>query len=289
MLFVKHYLYHAASQEVLPGGAARDRTVDSNTFGIGDGFRFRFLRQLLLKVSYEFATQLPRDTQVFGDGILVHPNLTIRPELSHNINISPQLELKRTAAGDFHVEAFGFLRSADRLLVLLGNDRYLTWQNVYSARAIGVEALVNWISPKKYLMVDLMGTYQDFRNTSSEGAFQDFKGDRIPNKPWLLGSWTVRGHFERVFARDEIEPFYIGRYVADFFRGWESLGLREFKQRVPAQLAHTVGITYVLNNRWGAYTATFEVQNLTDAKLYDFWGVQRPGRGIAFKLTGDFR
>jgi hypothetical protein len=34
-------------------------------------------------------------------------------------------------------------------------------------------------------------------------------------------------------------------------------------------------------------TLTFEVDNLTDAKVFDNFGVQRPGRAFYLKLTGD--
>jgi hypothetical protein len=34
-------------------------------------------------------------------------------------------------------------------------------------------------------------------------------------------------------------------------------------------------------------TSTFEVQNVTDARVYDLFGVQRPGRAFFIKLTGE--
>lgn len=36
----------------------------------------------------------------------------------------------------------------------------------------------------------------------------------------------------------------------------------------------------------GSFNATFEVDNLTDAKLFDVYGVQRPGRSFNVKLGG---
>ena len=83
-----------------------------------------------------------------------------------------------------------------------------------------------------------------------------------------------------------LEPFYAGRYVHPFYRGWESQGLREFKQVVPAQLTHGIGISYTLRKPT-PLTATLEIQNLTDARVYDVFGSQRPGRAFSFKVTGE--
>lgn len=290
LLFFKHYYYDAASEEPLTGGAFRDREVTSNRFGIGDGIRVRVLREVQLKVSYEYAPRLPAADEVFGDAILIQDNLTLKPEVSSNANVGVKFEKRDWPIGKLVVEVTGFFRHADQLIVLIGNDRFFTYQNVFGARALGVENLIDWMAPGKFLYLDGSFTFQDFRNTSSEGTFGDFNGDRIPNRPWIFASWGGRFHFENVLLEhDEIEPFYHGRYVNEFFRGWESQGLREFKQTVDAQWTHSIGLTYVWNQNPGTYTATLEVANLFDAKNYDFFGVQKPGRAIYLKITGDLR
>jgi hypothetical protein len=77
--------------------------------------------------------------------------------------------------------------------------------------------------------------------------------------------------------------------VNEYYRGWESLGLRAYKQTIDAQVAHGVGVTYVVGLPPATLSATFEIQNLSDAKVYDFFGVQKPGRAYFLKLTGDIR
>jgi hypothetical protein len=88
-------------------------------------------------------------------------------------------------------------------------------------------------------------------------------------------------------ARDDARsPFYAGRYVHDFFRGWESQGLRAFEQVVPSQLTHDVGISYTVVGP-AVVTSTFEIQNVADAQLYDDFGVERPGRAFYIKVSGE--
>lgn len=288
VLFAKDYVYSAKSEEAISGGGLKKRDVSRHREGVGDALRFRFLPFLYAKASYEFATRLPGPDELFGDGVLIRPNLDIEPEISHNANLGPRLELKRTRFGDFVAEINAFWRDSDQLIVLLGNDRYYTYQNVYRARSRGLENLVDWTSPARYVNVYGGLTYTDQRNASSEGTFGGFNGDRIPNRPYLTASWGSRLRFAGFPDNDDtIEPYYNGRYVHAFYRGWESQGRKEFKQVVDAQVLHSGGVSWVLVGDFGRATTTFEVDNLTNAQAFDNFGVERPGRAFYLKLSGE--
>jgi outer membrane cobalamin receptor len=289
-MFIKGYVYDSDSEEPLPSGVFSERDKSSHTFGFGDGIRYRFTRWLLAKASYEYATRLPSAEEVFGDGVLIHDNLLLDPEVSHNANVGPAVRLEQTPSGTYDLEVMGFFRHADNLIVLLGSDRFFTYQNVWEGRALGVDVMGTWISPGKYVTLDASTSFQDVRNVSDDGTFGLYEGDRIPNRPWHFASWGVRLHFEDVlFDNDELEPFYNGRYVNEYFRGWESLGLESSKATTPDQSTHGVGLTYVLKPKPATLTATLEVQNLGDERTFDFYDVQKPGRAYFLKLTADFR
>jgi TonB family protein len=286
--FVKDYLYATRAEEPLPGGFFRRTNVDSHTQGVGDALRYRFNRWFYAKASYEYATRLPRPHEVFGDGVETLPNLQLRPELSHNANLGPRLELTGTALGDFTLDVNGFLRETRNLIVELPGERYSTYHNVYGARGFGIENAVVWSSPRRHVSLDGMLTWQDVRNSSSEGTFGERAGDRIPNRPYLFASFGARLRLEQVLdERDAVEPFYHGRYVHRFYRGWESAGLRESKQDVPSQFTHSAGVSWIVTRDAASVTSTFEVDNLTDAKVTDDYNVQRPGRAFHLKVTGE--
>jgi vitamin B12 transporter len=287
IVFVKDYIYHARSEEVLPGNIFRERTEDSHNFGIGDAFRFQLLPGLYAKASYEYATRLPRPDEVFGDAVLIQANLELEPEVSHNANVGPRVEWRDDLTGEWTLDINGFLRESDRLMVLLGNDRVQSYQNVYKARSLGVESAATWASPGRFVGVDGTLTWQDVRNASSSGTFGDFNGDRIPNRPYLFASWGAHLRFaDMPGPEDTIEPFYAGRYVQGFYRGWESQGLRQFKQSVDTQVTHAAGVSWNVDHYPWRGTATLEVDNFTDAKVFDNFGVQRPGRAYYLKVTG---
>jgi vitamin B12 transporter len=285
--FVKDYLYQASTDALLPDRTPRPELARHHSLGAGDSLRYRVTPRLELKASYEYATRLPRPDEVFGDGVLVQPDLGLEPEVSHNFNLGPRLELRRTGQGDFTVDLNGFFRHSDRLIVLLGDEKLLSYQNVYAARGLGLESGASWSPPLRWLSLNAQVTWQDVRNASGNGTFGAFDGDRIPNRPWLFGSWGAQ--LRLPFGADSLQPFYAGRWVHSFLRGWESAGQQAYQQSVDAQVSHAAGLTYVLAREGRKLTATLEVDNLLDARLFDDYGVQRPGRSFSLKLTGDLR
>ncbi|XXX76171.1 TonB-dependent siderophore myxochelin receptor MxcH [Sorangium sp. So ce134] len=291
IVFVKDYYYNAKSEE-RPSGSDifRRRDTERHAQGAGGSLRFRFTPWLYAKASYEYATRLPRPDEVFGNGVLIHDNLGLEPEVSHNANLGPRLELRRTRFGDFTLDINAFLRDSDRLIVLLGNERSFTYYNIYKARGMGLESASSWVSPGRHVRLDGMLTWQDVRNDSEEGPFVACRGDRIPNRPYLFGSWNARLRFAGMpSSLDAIEPFYGGRYVHEFFRGWECHGDPQHKMTVDAQVTQNAGVSWITSRAFARVTSTFEVDNIADAKVFDNFGVQRPGRAFYVKVTGEIR
>ncbi|WP_437755175.1 TonB-dependent siderophore myxochelin receptor MxcH [Sorangium sp. So ce1389] len=286
LLFVKQYVQLVRSEEIVQGLADRFRRRDRDThrLGVGDGLRFRFSEWLYAKASYEWARRLPRPDEVFGDGALILDNLELSPETSHNGNLGVTVDADDTAAGAWRLDVNGYLREADDLIVLLGSGQVSRYDNVFSARALGVEASAGWTSPGEHLALDGNLTYEDFRNTSEEGTFAGNVGQRMPNRPWLFANGSARVQLREVAApRDEIAVTWNTRYVHGFFLGWERNGRREDKARVPSQLLHSLALTYVARLAPRTLSFTVEAHNLTDEPAFDFYGVQRPGRAFFSK------
>lgn len=288
ILFAKHYFQLLASEEVRPSDIVRRSDRSSDRFGFGDALRYRFEPWLYAKASYEYATRLPRAEEVFGDNAFIIANLALEPEVSHNANLGLTLDARATSFGGFRGGLNGFVREAQRLIVLLGNDRVQSYQNVFGARSTGVEAAIGWTSAREHVVLDGNVTYQDFRNSSALGTFGDFEGDRIPNRPYFFANGSARLQFQDALAqRDELAFSWTTRYVHEYFRGWESVGLRQYKQTVDSQLLHTAGLGYLVRSDRMSVSSAFEVHNVTDEAAFDFFGVQRPGRAFYIKTTAE--
>lgn len=283
-LFLKDYLQVLRAEDPLSTGVFRRRDRETHRFGLGDSVRFGFADWVYAKASYEWATRLPTPDEVFGNAFPVRPNLELEPELSHNVNLGVTLSGDVARVGQLRGDVNGFLRSAEQLIVLVGDDEAATYQNVYSARSLGVELAAGWTSPGRYLALDGNVTWVDFRNASSEGAFVANEGERIPNRPYLFGSGSARLQKSEVAAgNDELSLTWTSRYVHEFYRGWEGLGTN--KLTVPAQLVHAVALTYLVRGSPTDLSFTGEAQNVTNAAAFDVFGVPRPGRGLYFKAT----
>lgn len=284
-LFVKDYLQLLRSEEPLSNGVdfrRADRTT--HRVGLGDGLRYAFLEWLYAKASYEWATRLPRPDEVFGDAFPVQPNLHLKPEVSHNVNLGVSVDALETTLGQVRADVNGFVRDADELIRLVGDDQAASYQNVYSARSLGVESALGWTSPRDYVAIDGNATYVDFRNTSTEGNLAAYEGDRIPNRPYLFATGSVRlSAHEASAPKDELSLTWTSRYVHSFYLSWESLG--SDKLDVTAQLLHSLSLSYFVQGEHAELSFSGEVDNLTDAKNYDFFGVLKPGRATYFKVT----
>lgn len=258
----------------------------TNNFGAGNGIRYDWSERFSTKLSYEYAIRLPRQDEIFGDGQLLVQNLELRPENSHNINLALAYGSKDYAKVDWQIQTNFFVRQIDDLIFLLvdAND-FGSFQNVWSATSTGLE-FSGRVNLLKGLTLSGNATYQDYRNTSDTGPFVQFRDDRIPNVPYLFANAATEYQFKNMLnADDSLSPYWNVRYVNSFFVGWESAGLEQFKAEVPNQTVHTTGLTYRMETKRLQNSLTIEIQNLTDVKVFDFFGVQRPGRAVFIKLT----
>jgi vitamin B12 transporter len=283
--FAKSFLFAASSDEFLANGEPTLREQTHRFFGFGDALRFRLFDGLWAKVSLEKAARLPGPDEIFGNGVLIVPNIDLQPELSLNKNYSVQTDSVRDS-GRWRTELGFFTRESEQLIVLLGDQRSLAYQNVFGAYTSGVEASGGWTSMSGLLSAEANTTYQSVKNASSEGTFGDFDGDRIPNRPWFFANAGASARKPNLLRpKDELSIAWDARYIHSFYRSWESIGLEESKQRIPAQLINDVRLGYQAPYGPWRMLASLEAQNITNAKSFDFFGVQKPGRAFFIKIT----
>ena len=290
--FVKHYWQYNTGEDpapFVPGDAWNKREHTINRIGLGDYLRYRLLSFLYAKASYEYATRVPEPEEFFGDARLISPNYDLKPEISHNANFNLRAELASESAGELTVDVNAFWRDIGDLILPVGRERK-KYVNVRSTRSLGIDGSMSYLSPGRYLALNGMLSWQDMRNTSRSGEYKQYYGVRIPTVPWLFANWGARLSFANVlFEHTRLEPFYNARYIHSFNRSWDNWGLDEFRVVMPPQVTHSAGVTWISSTQHANLSVTLEVDNFTDAKLYDYFGAQRPGRAYYVKVTGDLR
>jgi hypothetical protein len=289
VVFVKGYGLATHSQALLATGTWSDMARTLFRAGGGDSLRFDLTQALYAKTSYEYALRQPSTDELFGDGQLLSENLALRPERSHNANVGLELDDWETVAGTWRGTVNGFVRRSDDMITVLAENDYLRNVNLYRASALGLEAALGWRTPSvNWFALDGRFTYQDLRNESSLGDQAAGKpGDRVPSIPYLLANGSARLHGEHLLIPDDaVDLSWSVRYVHSFYRGWESLAVSaQDKPIIPTQISHGAALTYRLAAK---FATTLEAVNITNAKLYDFYGVQRPGRAFFAKWTLDY-
>jgi outer membrane receptor protein involved in Fe transport len=288
--FAKQYVQDARSQERLPSGGSRKIRMNTPYFGAGDALRVTLWPGAYVKGSFEQAVRLPAVDERFGDGGLIADNLELEPETSQNVNLGAYLEPAETALGAFRAQLTGSGRRIESMVVLLSTGSYYRYTNVLNARALGTEASLGWSSPAELLGARVSFSYQDVRNTSSTGPGALFEGDRIPNQPFLQIAGSAFARLQRVAsAADSLELSWDVRHVRRFYRGWESAGAAGVKLDVPSQTVHALALSHVSPSPHATLVNSFEVQNLTDEKAFDFYGAERPGRSFHWKISLEYQ
>jgi outer membrane receptor protein involved in Fe transport len=283
----KFFSYRSRARTINPFSLSRvtDLTeVEQSRFGWNVAVRYRLLPTLLVKTSFENAVRLPDRTELLGDFLVIRPNPDLLPEVSRNLNVG--LQFSAAQSGWFlRGEVTGFLRDTQNYIVLLTTALPpFVYQNLVDARTFGVEAEVQ-ASPFKALTVGATATYQDIRNRSLGSALfpDNYFGLRVPNQPYLFANLNATLNWNNALrSGDQIQVYWYSSYIKDFFVAWEIDGRRETKANVPTQVVHNAGVTY--SPLGELLSLTLETFNLTDARVFDNFAVQKPGRAVSFKL-----
>jgi vitamin B12 transporter len=286
ILFAKFYTQSLRAQQLTGENELTDTSRVTNRVGAGDSARHFFLHDLYVKGSYELATRQPSMDEVFGDGRLLINNLSLLPESSHNFNVGLYEDDLPVGPIELFGAAAGFGRWVKDAIEEVPSATFSQFVNIDSLRALGATGRLGVRDARARIQVEGRFSFQDLRNTSQSGAWAAYHGDTVPNHPSLRAAAHVLYRVTGIVtATDMVEFSWWTRYVHEFFRGWESLGDEDLKQVIPSQLTHSLAIAHVLSGQTRSLSHTLEAQNLTNADVYDFYGMQRPGRSFHYKLT----
>lgn len=276
---IKYYWYHAKGFTI-DNMVFNPATQSKQQLGWSESLKYDLNRNWLLKLSYEYAARLPDEMEVFGDFSLVKANPSIQPENSHNINLMARYNRRQLTAG-----INGFFRLTDNIIFLQASPRSSQYRNLLKALSAGIEAEASYqFTPA--LAIWANGTFQHIINRSNKenSGNIDYRyyNRRLPNKPFLFANgelqWTRRNLFRR---QHTLQCWYGINYVNWFYLYWSNDGRRDTKAVIPTQFVQQAGISYALAGNRAALS--FEVHNLGNARVYDNFNVQLPGRALTLK------
>lgn len=264
------------------------RSVDCIGYGIAGTWFMPLGFQT--KVSYEKAYRLPTIEEMFGDEDLELGDMALKPESSHNINFN----LSYNASFGSHViyaEAGLIYRDTRdyiqrNIMALSGGKSAATYVNYGKVATKGFNVAARY-SFSKWVNLGgnftLMNVRDNMPTAQGSSAPNIAYKERMPNLPYMFADSDVNFYWHGLGGKGNVLTVtYDNQYTHSFCYYSENIGSSNSDYVVPNQLAHNINITYSLHR--GRYNISFECRNLTNAKLYDNFSLQKAGRGFYGKL-----
>ncbi|MFD2284613.1 TonB-dependent receptor [Pedobacter petrophilus] len=277
-----------------------DRTSNLSKTGYGLAATYFLAADLQIKTSYERAYRLPDNNELFGDEINETSNIALKPENSHNLNLGATYSFNLNKVHYLDISANYIFRNANdyiRGILVPGgtsnsNGEYIQ-MNVNEAKVTnrGIDVEIQYAYKKRF-SITANATYQNLRNgtqfeTLANGTRSAVQSvvyrDRIPNTPYLFGNANGTLYMNHIFKpKDRFSISYNAGYVNQFYLFWPSQGAKDGKLIIPTQWIHDASLLYTVAN--GKYNIAFECLDLTDARLFDNYMLQKPSRAFNIKL-----
>ena len=291
-LFGKYY-YQYVSGPIATSSAQDAYTLTSrnvNTLGYGAAATYFLPLGFQLKASYEKAVRLPTIEEMFGNEDLEMGDIGLKPESSHNVNLN--LSYNATfGLNNIYVEG-GFVYRDTRdyiqrnILALSGGLSAATYVNFGKVDTKGYSISARY-SFSKWLSVGgnftQMNVRDNMRNTQGTTAASLTYRQRIPNMPYRFADSDVNFYWHNLGRKGNVLTLtYDNQYTHSFTYYSANIGANKDDYVVPDQFAHNLTLSYSIKN--GRYNLSFECRNFTDARLYDNFSLQKPGRAFYGKI-----
>lgn len=298
-VFGKMYRLYSSTNKLMDQFTENQRweklTDRKQRYGYGVAATYYILPSLQAKVSFERAYRMPEAVEMFADGLVQKANPDLKPESSNNLNAGLLFD---QTLGDHRLQAevnYIYRDTKDFILkgVSLSSNPTTSYDNLGKVQTRGVEASLGY-AYKQVFHVNGNLTYQDIKDKmryqQSENTFVGdgiseniTYGQRLPNIPYLFMNGHADYQFVDLGAKgNTLSLNYDVNYVHDYYLSFSGLGAKASKKVIPEQLSHNVSLGYSLCD--GRYSIVAECQNLTNAKLYDNYRLQKPGRSFNVKF-----
>jgi outer membrane receptor protein involved in Fe transport len=264
-------------------GSYNKNTMKHDKTGYGVAATYFIFPFAQIKTSYENTWRLPEGEEMFGNGLNLLNNPYLRPEHSHNINVGLSLN-KAIGKHKFEGEVNYLYRKSGDFIRLDFDGQISRWSNLDSVRTSGIEWGVRYTYNDAFTL-QVNSTYQNTLNIKKmdQGLPNVLYWDRLPNMPYLFGSFDASYRFKNTFTNhDALTIAAGGNFVEEFYLYWPSQGSSGSKFIIPQQFTQDASVTYSLQN--GRYNIAVQCVNIGDVKVYDNFRLQKPGRAFNVKL-----
>ena len=259
-------------------------------WGYGAAGTWLPIKGLQAKLSYEKACRLPSTDELFGDEDMEAGKMDLRPERSDNLNLNLSYGIKHQRHGLYAEVALIYRDTKDYIKRGIGKHgafEYGMYENHGHVKTSGYNVSLRYTYGE---WLSIGGTYNSIDTRDNEpylaGGTQQKNlhyGVRLPNIPYrYLNADATLACPSLIAEGDRMSLSYDIFWQHEFPLYWENMGDASTKHVVPTQAAHNLMLTYTV--RGGRYNISAECRNLTDARLYDNFSLQKAGRAYYAKV-----
>ena len=277
-----------ATSEAMEDYVQHSRSI--SFWGYGAAGTVFIVHGMQAKLSYEHACRLPTIEEMFGDEDLEMGDININPERSDNLNFNLSYA-RRLGQHSVYVEGGLVYRNTkdyiQRNITSMSGGKYaasyINYGNVLT-KGFNISARYGfdkWLSIggnfTKMNVCDNMPTSMG-SNTPNINYKQ-----RIANLPYIFADSDVNLFWHNLGSRgNTLTLTYDNRYVHSFTYYSSNIGANKDDYIVPNQFSHDITLSYSIAR--GRFNFSVECRNITDAKLYDNFSLQKAGRAFYGKV-----
>lgn len=256
---------------------------------------YNIIPKLFIIGSTENMYVSPTEEQLFGnpERNLVE-NLSLKAEKNINYNLSARYGVLESGKHGVAIYASAFWREGfDRIAtqavdsIIPGRESDANIQttkfiNIGRTQSRGFEGEITYVYNKKLNVLLNFSKFNTLNKTKLDAAGRPnkFYNEQLPNEPFFTINGSAQYRFNNVFQKNSIfNVYYTTGYVAPFKTNW--LPTDEFT--TTTQYFHDIGGSYRFPS--GKLIASLDIKNILNSEMYDNFAVQKPGRGIFFKLN----
>lgn len=255
-------------------------------FGYGTALAYFITNEVQLKTSFEHAYRLPTADEMLGDGLLVRPAETLKPEVSDNFNAGFSYK-KALTNHSFGFQGNFIYRDAQDFIRIATQGVQSQYENMYNVRVTGFDAALHY-GYKNWLTVEVNATHQKTIDTNKfdppgSNIPNADNGSQLANVPIFYANASIGFNFRKIrTADDNLSINFFTNYVDEYYLVSTKNGSPDSRKTIPEQLTQNVSAAYTFGK--GRYNIGLECNNVADTKVYDYFKVQKPGRSFAIKL-----
>jgi outer membrane receptor protein involved in Fe transport len=256
-----------------------------STMGYNAGLRYNITGAFFIKASQERAIRLPVNSELFGDGALITPSISLKPEVAYNYTAGGVFDKFNKRDNHLQIEGNVFYMRVNKLIQLAGGGLTTGYVNYAKVNILGADMEVK-SDITSYLFASVNATWQHLKDVNkyipgTQNVSNPTYKLTIPNIPQLFGNWNLEFHKDNLTGKNsKTRIIYEGSYARKYNYGFNISVYDRFI--IPSYHSHNLIIEQSFKN--DRYVITVAVYNLTNEAILNNFNQPLPGRSFRIKL-----